>query len=251
MDFIRMQNADISVVIPCFNHSNVLRRTLRGLTKQTLKPREVVVVDDGSEDDVASVVREFESALPLHLIRLKHNHGAPFTRNEGARASSGAYLLFLDADAELVPDALESFAAVLDQQSDIDFVYANFLWGTRLFRGQIFDVRALRETNFIHTSSLLRRSAFPGFDEKLKRFQDWDLWLTMSEHGSKGYWIDRTLYQIDTTKHRGAISSWLPSFMYRIPWKKLGWEPQAIQKHREAQTIVRTKHGLLDENPRV
>lgn len=236
------ESAAISVVIPCFNHANVLRRTLECLVHQTLQPREVVVIDDGSTDNPEPIVREFKDRLPLAFTRLRHNHGAPFARNEGAKLTSSPYLLFLDADAELVSSALQVFAETLHDHPESAFAYSNFLWGAKRFRGQVFNVEELKKRNYIHTSSLIRREAFTGFDETLKKFQDWDLWLTMAKHGATGVWIDRDLYRIQP--RRQGMSRWLPRIAYWIPWQKLGYEPKEITYYRDAEAIVKKKHSL-------
>lgn len=234
---------DISVVIPCYNHAKDLRRTLESLVKQTRQVKEIVVVDDFSNDDPESVVKLFEGRLPISFLRLRHNHGAPYARNEGSRLTSAPYIIFLDADAELVPDALESFATTLDQHPECDFAYSSFWWGKKRFPGRPFDTEALKSRNYITTSTLIRRSAFPGFDETLKKFQDWDLWLTMASSGSKGVWIDRELFRI--TPRKEGMSRWLPKIAHRIPWSLLGFTPREIAKYREAETVIRKKHGLV------
>ncbi|MBI4138987.1 glycosyltransferase family 2 protein [Candidatus Uhrbacteria bacterium] len=233
----------ISVIIPCFNHAYVLRRTFEGLATQTVKPQEVIVVDDGSVDQPAAIIFSFSNRLPLSFIRLEKNCGAPRARNLGAAQSHGEYLLFLDADAELVPDALETFARALTEHPDAAFAYSNFFWGAKRFRGRPFDAEELRRRNFIHTSSLIRREAFPGFDETLHKFQDWDLWLTMAERGSKGTWIDRELYRIEP--RRQGMSKWLPRIAYVIPWQRLGFVPKEIANYREAERVVRQKHRIV------
>jgi glycosyltransferase involved in cell wall biosynthesis len=236
-----MTKPDIAVVIPCYNHLNVLRRTLEALARQTLKPIEVVVVDDGSVEDQEKIVGEVPG-LPVRWMRLRHNHGAPYARNEGSRVTSAPFLLFLDADAELVPVALELLSNTLNANPGADFAYGNFYWGNKHFKLQPFNVEDLKRRNYIHTSSLIRRSAFPGFDESLKKFQDWDLWLTMAENGSRGVWIDRDLMRIEP-RHEG-MSRWLPKIAHMIPWHRLGFQPKEIGRYREAEAIVRKKHGI-------
>jgi glycosyltransferase involved in cell wall biosynthesis len=232
----------ISVVIPCFNHADVLRRTLESLSNQTLKASEIVVVDDGSTDHPESVASDFKERLPLRIIRLERNQGAPHARNVGAGMTTAPLLLFLDADAELTPTALEDFAKTLNEHPEAAFAYSNFFWGTKRFRGRPFDADALKRRNFIHTSSLMRRESFPGFDETLKKFQDWDLWLTMAERGAKGIWIDQELFRIEPRKQ--GMSRWMPRIAYWIPWQKLGFVPKDIANYREAEEIVRKKHGI-------
>lgn len=237
-----MNDGRISVIIPCYNHAAELCRTLESLAVQTRRPEEVIVVDDGSTDDPSSVVKTFDGRLPIKAMRFDTNRGAPAARNAGARASAGEYLLFLDADAELVPVALEAFLSALTEHPEADFAYADFFWGKKLFRGRPFDTNALQKRNYIHTSSLMRREAFPGFDESLTKFQDWDLWLTMAERGSKGVWIGTALYHI--TPRKEGMSRWLPRVAHAIPWRSFGFQPKEIGRYREAEEIVRKKHGI-------
>jgi glycosyltransferase involved in cell wall biosynthesis len=238
-----MDESSISIIIPCYNHAASLNRTLHALAQQNYSAYEVIVVDDGSTDDPATVVQRFQAELPISFFRFDTNRGAPAARNEGVRHASGTFVLFLDADVSLVPGALSVYVDTLRLHPEADFVYPNFWWGTRLFRGRVFDVAALREQNFIHTSALIRRSAFPGFDESLKKFQDWDLWLAMAEKGSRGVWIDRDLYRVEP-RREGGMSRWLPSIMHRIPWPILGYMPQEVHRYREAEGIIRKKHGI-------
>lgn len=232
----------LAIVIPCFNHADILRRTLENICHQTRSADELVVVDDGSADNPEAVVKEFSDRLPIKFIRLSENRGAPYARNLGAVQTTAPLILFLDADAELVPDALQTLTDALVRQPQAGFAYSNFFWGTKRFRGRPFDFEALKQRNFIHTSSLIRRSAFPGFDESLKKFQDWDLWLTMARRGSFGVWIDRELYRIQP--RREGMSRWLPRVAFWIPWSRLGFVPKDLTKYREAEEIVRKKHGI-------
>ncbi len=231
----------VAIIIPCHEHAAALRRTLAGVRNQTFKDIEVMVVDDGSSDHPEAVVKDF-SDLPIRVIRFETNRGAPAARNEGARLSTVPYLLFLDADATLRPGAVASMAAALEAQADADFVYGDFQWGRKAFRGKPFDVDALKKANYIHTSSLLRRSTFPGFDESLKRFQDWDLWLTMAGRGSKGLYLHEVLFAIEPRGN--GMSQWLPAFLFKVPWDWIGWMPRAMRRYKEAEAVIRKKHKI-------
>ena len=241
-----MNNApQIAVIIPCYNHTDVLRRTLEALTKQTVLPSEVVVVEDGSAAPSKQIVEAFKSAypsFPIQYVAFETNRGAPAARNEGARRTTSPLVIFLDADAEFVPYAFEQMCAALLAHPEAAYVYSNHYWGNHPMHARAFDLIELRRRNFIHTSALIRRDTFSGFDESLKKFQDWDLWLTMAEQGRTGVWIDQFLYQIDTRDHVGALSKWLPSFVHRIPWPIFGWMPKEIRKYRAAEKIIREKH---------
>ncbi|HQA64128.1 MAG TPA: hypothetical protein PK085_03445, partial [bacterium] len=99
-----------------------------------------------------------------------------------------------------------------------------------------FDPAKLKKMPYIHTSSLIRREFFPGFDENLKKFQDWDLWLTILERGGQGIWLEQSLFSI---KSGGTMSSWLPKIFYQLPWLK------KVKAYRQAERIIKIKHNLL------
>lgn len=232
----------ISVIIPVFNHRDELLACLRSLDDQTEKDLEIIIVDDGSEIPVEIPPEAKGIGRDISLIRFETNRGAPAARNAGFTKSTGDYVIFLDADAELIPEALQRMREALDLRTEIDFVYPSFRFGFKTFLGRHFDVESLKKANYIHTSALMRREAFPRFDESLKKFQDWDIFLTMAEQGKKGFWIKQVLFSIKPRKT--GMSRWMPSFAYTIPWKKLGWIPQTIKKYQQAEAIIREKHQL-------
>ncbi len=247
----------LSIVIPVYQHAAACLRCLDSLKRQTRLPDEIVIVDDASTDNLEEKlgnylgVANLQNAqssypVPIRYVRFAENKGAPAARNEGARRTTGDYLLFLDADIELDPTLLERFAGTLDAHPEIDIVYSAYDFGWT-FPLVPFSVERLKQGNFIHTSSLLRRAAFPGFDESLKKFQDWDLWLTMVERGSRALGLPEVLFRVDPRKT--GYSHWLPSFVYGLPWKKLGWAPRLVAKYQNAETIIREKHGLPNTAP--
>lgn len=230
---------NVSVVIPAYQHGDRLAACLDSLLAQTRPPLEIVVVDDGSTDATPEVLKRYEGRVKA--IRQARS-GAAAARNRGFEATSGEAVLFCDADAVVRRDAVAKLAAALERDRGAAFAYASFRFGWKLFRLWPWDPERLKRFNFVHTNSLIRRAAFPGFDESLKRFQDWDLWLTVMERGGRGVWVPETLFRISVRK--GGISSWLPSFMYRLPWRRLGFAPKRIRDYEAAAGIVRRKHHL-------
>lgn len=97
----------ISVVIPTFRKPRLLERTLEALSRQSGSPKwELVVVDDGSGDDTAEVLRRWGRLLPLRAVEPSHNEGRARARNRGWRSARGEFVLFLDDDILLEPWAL-------------------------------------------------------------------------------------------------------------------------------------------------
>ncbi|MBI5655237.1 glycosyltransferase family 2 protein [Candidatus Uhrbacteria bacterium] len=237
-----MSHEPIAIVIPCFNHANELDGTLESLSRQTLLPAEVVVVDNGSDDHPETTVDKFRDKLPIKLDRFTERRGAPAARNYGASVTDSANLMFLDADVELAPDALLRLTEALESNPKASFAYSSFFWDFKKFPSQAWNADALKRLNYIHTSSLIRRKDFPSFDESLKKFQDWDVWLTMAEKGLSGIFVDEYLFRVKQRK--AGISSWLPSFMHKIPWPIFGWMPKVIKRYQDAEKIIREKHKI-------
>jgi glycosyltransferase involved in cell wall biosynthesis len=96
----------ISVVIPLFNKRETIKRTINSVLFQTHNPLEIIVVNDGSNDDSPSVVQTFES--PLIKIIHQKNSGVSAARNKGIREAKGELIAFLDADDIWKPEYLKT-----------------------------------------------------------------------------------------------------------------------------------------------
>jgi glycosyltransferase involved in cell wall biosynthesis len=201
----------------------------------------VIIINDGSHDGVDNICAAYFKKLKSdndYLFINQENQGAPAARNKGWQESRGDCLFFCDADATLHPQALEIMLNTLEAHSEASYAYCSFMWGKKLFKLGEFDPEKLRQMPYIHTMALIRRSDFPasGWDINIKKLQDWDLWLTMLDNGKSGVWIPQVLF---TVSPGGTISSWLPSFAYKL----LPFLP-AVKKYKRALKIVKEKHGL-------
>lgn len=232
----------ISIIIPVYNQAQKLIKTIASLSRQTYRDYEVIIVNDGSRDSVDLVFANYYKNLQTdnkYLFISQANQGAPAARNRGWREARGEYLFFCDADAVLEPRALEIMLKALDDNPSASYAYPSFNWGKKLFKVGDFNPDKLKQGPFIHTMALIRRADFPagGWDTNIKKFQDWDLWLTMLEQGHIGLWIPQVLF---TVAPGGTISSWLPSFAYKfLPFLK------RVKKYQEAVKIIKEKHGLI------
>jgi glycosyltransferase involved in cell wall biosynthesis len=171
--------SSISVVIPARNPGQFLAESLGSVAAQTRLPTSIVVVDDGSVDDVVvDTVARFPGAT---LIR-QEPLGCSTARNRGAAATDSDFLLFLDADDLLRPEALMVMGAALDADPSLDIVH-----------GRVFEFvdhryppppgvrsRDANATVRLSSSTLLRRSVWKGvggFDEQLLR-GEWIEWMS-------------------------------------------------------------------------
>lgn len=231
----------ISVVIPVYNQASELDVCLKSISKQTYASYEVIVIDDGSSDDVFRVIKKYKEVFGVNLEFLENdkNMGAPYTRNRGAKNAKGEFVIFCDADSYLEPEMLEKMAGVLKSNPEVSYVFSSFLWGHKKFALEKFSAEKLRSMPYIHSNSLIRRDHFPksGWDESIKKLQDWDLWLTMLDEGHVGFWVDEVLFRI---KPSGIYSNWLPSFCYKI----FPFLP-SVKKYKRAVEIVKKKHNII------
>jgi glycosyltransferase involved in cell wall biosynthesis len=143
---------------------------------------------------------------PAEIIIEDWEGGACEKRNIGAAKASQPFLMFVDDDSYLYEFALVEMLRALKTDPGATFAYSDarhvkypgipYPNENGIRRAMPWNVKALKNGNYVETMSLLRREAFPGFDSKMKRFQDWDLWLTLSEKGHRGVYIPQTLFEL-------------------------------------------------------
>ncbi|MDA3839668.1 MAG: glycosyltransferase family A protein [Patescibacteria group bacterium] len=226
----------ISIIIPVYNQADKISYCLDSIIKQTYKHYEIIVVNDGSKDKISDVLNSYQRKFSTRFkIINQENQGSNFARNNGFKFARGEFLLFCDADIVLREDFLEKMLHAL-KQSGRSYAYSSHKFGFKNFSLWKFDEARLKQMPYIHTSSLIKKDDFPGFDENIKRLQDWDLWLTMLENGKKGIWIDEVLFEVESG---GTMSSWTPSFTYKL----FPFLPKVI-KYKKSVAIIKNKHNL-------
>lgn len=236
----------ISIIIPVFNHAFILEKVLNTIYAQDYRPLEVIIVNDGSTDNFKTVedkiinsceAQDCNEELSLRIIH-QENKGAAHARNTGFKESKGKFIIFWDADVLAKPTMLTEMYAALEQNPKASYAYSQLKLGWKKIKSRPFDAAALKKFNYIDMISLIRREHFPGFDESLKRFQDWDLWLTMLNKGSCGIFIPKILKKVFSSKRKG-ISTWTPSFFYRLPWKT-----KTVKSYLQSRKFIEEKHRL-------
>ena len=181
----------VSVIMPVRNRAEIVPAAIRSVLEQTCTNWQLIVVDDGSDDDTAQVVAGFAALDPrVQLIRQAPS-GVCAARNAGLRAADGEYVAFIDSDNAWVPQFLETSLRALDGASVIGVHAAVELKDERgqsqylAFSGDRDDL--LYGGNFIDLNTLVtRRTALleiGGFDEDLRRWVDYDLVIRLFEIG--------------------------------------------------------------------
>jgi glycosyltransferase involved in cell wall biosynthesis len=216
----------VSVIIPCYNRSALLRQAISSCACQTHQDLEVIVVDDGSEEDLRGAVDAARSdgfGERLKYVRQERKGGGS-ARNSGFAIATGAFVQFLDSDDLLHPEKLATQVAQLTAKPDLDMVYCldeqfaesvgdiRMLWNVP--RSDVADDldRFLIEDTVWQTGSPLWRRAslerFGPWDETLGCWQDWDFHIRALSAGLRCECTGRVLQYI--RRHNGPCTRTIP-----------------------------------------
>lgn len=221
----------ISVIVPTYNSSAFVLRTLSSVLSQTYRHFEILISDDGSSDGTIEVVTAFLDEFTGIRWKLLHNsHGGPgAARNAAILAATGEWVAFLDSDDVWLPDKLDCVAAYVRTHPEAGLIGHNVIWlhenGSarvvpyhRFLKPEKDAFLALFHRNILATSavsakrSLLLEAGL--FDPSLLNNQDYDLWLRMSKLCRPAYLSSvLTLYRpragSQSTNHRRRLECML------------------------------------------
>lgn len=182
------QNIKISVIIPAYNAENTIVKCIESVLIQTNPIHEIVIINDGSNDNTVSVVNKLINTNTLHNIILlnQNNAGPSIARNNGIKYATGNWIAFLDADDIWLPYKIE-------KQIEFYNFHPEFLLIGTLMQSKkninssdfkIITFASLLYTNLIFTSTVLvRKSILENyyFDEKQRYSEDYKLWLQIAK----------------------------------------------------------------------
>ena len=186
-----------SIVIPCFNQAKFLPFSIRSALMQILPAYEIIVINDGSSDYTEQMV----SAYPSVRYAYQQNKGVAAARNLGASIAQGEYLLFLDADDQLLPKALEVGSTILASGAEFGLVYGRCrvidFWGNLIFEQSQGVAHCKTYSDFLRechiwtpSMALHRRANFlslGGYNESLKHSEEYELYLRLSYRSAVYY----------------------------------------------------------------
>jgi glycosyltransferase involved in cell wall biosynthesis len=188
----------VSVIVTCYNYGRYLKQCLDSVREQMFTDYELIVIDDGSEDDSLDVALD---SYADKVIRHKNRLGVVTTNNEGVGLSRGEYVCFVNADDHINPAYLARCVEALDAHADTAIAYTDFWHFGKLDNGvqfPEFTLSGLKSWNFILGSAMFRRCAYDevgGFAEEMSvGMEDYDLWLSICERGWKAIRIPEYLY---------------------------------------------------------
>lgn len=117
----------ISVVIPTYNYAKYLRKCISSITEQNYAVEEIIIIDDGSTDNTSATIQSIKETTDYNIQYIQQeNSGVSSARNHGSKIASSEYLMFLDADDELLPDAFEILHAAISNYNNPDMIFGGY-----------------------------------------------------------------------------------------------------------------------------
>lgn len=212
-----MPYADISVVIPCYNAESFIGEAIESVLAQSIPVREVIVVDDGSTDDSAKIIRGLRSPV-VQLIQ-QPNQGESIARNRGIEEATGEWIAFLDADDIWKPDKLQRQMDAVDDGTVCVHTW-HYVFGAvsseppvpaEIVRNE-YTLETLICTSLVHVSSaVVRRSACPNFPTWTQHGEDMIFFAELSMRGGFRAVTDR----LTGYRRHGSAQSLCPSHLIR------------------------------------
>ncbi len=236
-------NPIVSVYIPTYNRSDLLKRAINSVFEQTVKDVEIIVVDDNSPDDTPQVMAELMAVYPqLKYFRNSENQGACYNRNLAIRNATGRFVTGLDDDDYFLPNRLESFLTAWETKSpNAIALFDNVkikksehdMESLSCPKSVDFDGLCLR--NDVGNQIFAERSLFSDgieYDEKLKSWQDLELWMhILAVNKNKCFQnIEKYTYIFDKSHPHERISS------------------VNVDKHLNSFNYIKAKHALNGKN---
>lgn len=201
-------NSKISVIMGIYNCSDTLPKAIESILNQTVSNWELIMCDDGSQDETYAVARNYKEQYPNKILLLKNdcNKGLNYTLNRCLEVASGSYIARMDGDDWCLPERFEMELNVLENEPEIAIVSTDMgyfddtgIWGNISHPEYPVNRDFLFGSPFCHAPCLVRKDAFDtvrGYteDKKLLRVEDYHLWLKMYCAGYKGKNIHKQLY---------------------------------------------------------
>ena len=232
-----------SVIIPVYNASEFLKETLDSVRNQTYTNHEVLVTDDGSNDNTVKVLENYKKAnpeFPLDFVT-QENMGVSAARNNAILRATGDYVAFLDQDDWWFPEKLEKIARILNINTGIDVLYHRAIsigWKKRetIFKSGQLESPPLADLLFngnrIGISTAVVRldklKEVGGFNQDLHYIEDYDLWLKLANKNVSFYYM--------------------PDVLSKYIWRQESMSNKVEYMIKEKVTILEYYFNILQKN---
>jgi len=236
----------VSVVIPTFNRCDLLCTAIESVLNQTLKPNQIIVVDDGSEDNTATIVAKH---FPTVELIQQSNHGVSHARNRGIEAADTDWVAFLDSDDRWFKNKLAVQMSAINASPAYRLCHCDEHWirnGRRVNpmnkhqkRGGDIFKHCLPLCAISPSAAIIHQSVFDEvgvFDESLPACEDYDLWLRICA-SNPVLFVDTALLE-KTGGHDDQLS--------KKHWGMDRFRLHALGKLLRAHTLSDEHHSLVD-----
>lgn len=236
---------NVSVIIPVYNRTFSIRDAVESVLIQSVKPSEIIVIDDGSSFDMASYLKNYMHHI--RLIKLNENKGVSFARNAGIKAATGEYIALLDSDDLFLPGKLEYQIKYMSENNWLishtdEFWYRKDRWinqgkSNKRYGGYIFD-KILDKCRISPSSLIVHKSVFDEagyFDENLRVCEDYEIFLRFALKYEIGY-LEKKLI-IKRAVEENSLSANLKHIEYL--------------RYKILEKLYREKANMLDKNTKI
>lgn len=186
------QNPIVSIIMPAYNQARYVEEAIQSVLSQTYNNWELIIVDDGSPDNVKEVASKYTDSETRIKFYHTDNHGPSAARNFGVKMSSGEFILPFDADDKIAPEYLEKCIREFREKPSTDLVYCRWqFFGDTRYTPELrySGYRELLANNSIFCSAMYRRKDFDrvgGYDESIPfGLEDWEFWIRMLDAESE------------------------------------------------------------------
>ncbi|MXV17457.1 glycosyltransferase family 2 protein [Hufsiella ginkgonis] len=203
----------VSIIMPAYNAARYLAQAIQSVLDQTFKNWELLVVNDGSTDETATIALAYASSDSRIKVLNQHNQGQGSARNAGISAATGEWVAFLDADDLWLPQKLEVQWSFLEKAKNVDVAFcAGWQFeGTNREKTVLYDIHAgyfepeamykLEYTgNFVPILSVLlsreiiERTGLQDECAAMRGCEDWDYWIRLAARGARFYGMPERLF---------------------------------------------------------
>lgn len=189
---------DVSIIIPVFNGSKFLKKTIDSCLNQTLISKiEIIVIDDCSSDESEEIINDFKERVRFY--KNNDNRGIIYSANRGLEIANGEFLMFLGHDDLIATDHVEKILGEFDKNTSFVFcesivinardeVIKNYSIANNISKMIKKPHYYLVKGNFINSCGLLLRKEYAlkigGFSREFRHYGEWDLWIKLAEFGN-------------------------------------------------------------------
>ncbi|EQA61168.1 glycosyltransferase family A protein [Leptospira alexanderi] len=211
----------VSVIIPCYNYGRYIHQAIKSVIEQNYKNWEIIVVDDGSDDEYT--IEELEKLKKIYTVIKIDRSGPAVARNVGIAAARGEFILPLDSDDMIHKDYLLEAMSAYEEKPSLGIVYCEAeFFGSIKGKWNLPEYRFpdILLDNCIFVSAVFRKSDWKevgGFNENMKNeWEDYDFWLSLIEKGRDIHRIPQVMFYYrrgHVSRSSRSIESYLPLYL--------------------------------------